>query len=141
MGRGEGRGEGRPRGGTADPHQSPEANRPEHTSREAEACAAVFCDRLALCDREVFQPRVNAPKDQGVSACKSLFLARLVLALVQCKQLFAALSLCPKGGRKVQAPVSAQPGFYAVTKKKESSDQIFFCTSLCFCPAHMGGGL
>ena len=62
---------------------------------------------------------MNAPKNQGVSAGGSLFLARVALALMQGKQIFAALSLCPKGGRKVQAPVSAhQPGFYTETRKK-----------------------
>ena len=72
---------------------------------------------------------MNAPKDQGVSAGGSLFLARVALALMQCKQIFAALSLCPKGGRKVQAPVSAhQPGFYTETRKKnQTGDQrVFF---------------
>ena len=103
---GVGRGEGRPRGGTADPHQSPEANRPEHTSREAEACAAVFCDRLALCDCEVLSPRVNAPKDQGVSAGESLILARVVQSAS-----FGAVqaTLCcfvslPKRGKKSASP-------------------------------------
>ena len=86
---------------------------------------------------------MNAPKDQGVSAGGSLFLARVALALMQGKQIFAALSLCPKGGRKVQAPVSAhQPGFYTETRKKIRLviKEFFLHLSLFRSRSHCGWG-